>query len=535
MSDPSRRVAGWAPPSKGNRFPEMTAHTRIRRLPRVLGLAEALSVVVGGVIGASIFIVPSAVAQNVPFFGGILLVWIIGGLISFAGAVTLAELAAMLPRAGGGYAYINEALGALPAFLFAWTDTLLVRAGAIAAISLGFGIYCSKLLRAPFELRGEVWQVIIASLLVATLAALNILGTKVGARIQVAGTLLKCGGLGLAIVVPFLLSKHTAVLTLSPSWPPKTDPGILRGMLAAAVPVLWSYGGWEQLGHLAEEVREPGKNLPKGLGIGMALVAALYLGVTVAIHLVLPIRQVASSDAVGADFFRRILGPLGAYLISVIVMGSAVISANTALLCGPRSCFALARDGLSSKWLSSIHSRYRTPANAILLTAACSIALVCLSAGIVLMHVPSNPSDGPTICRLIGSLSRVLRREPLYEILVSYAMLGFLIFNTLMVISAFVLRMKHPDWLRPYRTWGYPLMPLLNLSATVFLLFSMLWTSPFEVLSGGTIVALGIPAFLRYRRRSSPDPGSTTTSRHPPRQTAQLEGTIQPENQWSCS
>jgi basic amino acid/polyamine antiporter, APA family len=505
----------------------------MQRLPRLLGLAEALSVVVGGVIGASIFIVPSAVAQNVPFFGGVLLVWIIGGLISFAGALTLAELAAVLPRAGGGYAYIHEALGALPAFLFAWTDTLLIRAGAIAAISFGFGLYCSKLVQAPFELHSEVWQAIMAILLVATLAALNVVGTQVGARVQVAGTLLKCGGLGFAIVIPFLFSRHATVLTLGPCWPRKADLGILGGMLAATVPVLWSYGGWEQLGHLGEEVREPGKNLPKGLGIGMALVAVFYLGVTVAIHMVLPIRQVAASDAVGADFFQRILGPCGTYLISVVVMGSAVLSANAALLCGPRSCFALARDGLSPKWLASIHSRYRTPANAILLTAACSIALVCLSAGIVSIHFPSNPSDGPTIFRLIGSLSNVLRRKPLYEILVSYAMLGFLIFNALMVVSAFVLRAKHPDWLRPYRTWGYPVTPLLNLSATVFLLFSMLWTSPFEVLTGGTIVALGIPVFLIYRRCSGPDPSVAKTYRTPLCQTTQLEGSIQSQNQRS--
>jgi basic amino acid/polyamine antiporter, APA family len=479
----------------------------MRRLPRLLGLAEALSVVVGGVIGASIFIIPSAVAQEVPFFGGILLVWIIGGLISFAGVLTLAELAAMLPRAGGGYAYIHEALGALPAFLFAWTDALLVRAGAIAAISFGFGIYCSRLIQAPGGLRIEVWQAAIATLLVATLAALNIVGTKVGARVQVVGALVKCGGLCFAIVVPFLFSGRTSVLSLSPWWPTKAGMGIPLGMLAATVPVLWSYGGWEQLGHLGEEVREPEKNLPKALGIGMALVAVLYLSVTVAIHMVLPIREVAASDAVGADFFQRILGPIGTYLISVIVMGSAVISANAALLSGPRSCFALARDGLSPKWLSSIHPRYRTPANAILLTAGWSSALVCLSAGMLLIRIPN---DGPTIFRAIGSLSSALRQKPLYEVLVSYAMLGFLIFNALMVVSAFVLRAKHSDWLRPYRTWGYPLTPLLNLLVTIFLLLSMLWTSPFEILSGVTIIALGMPVFLIYRSRSRRDPNATT-------------------------
>jgi len=202
------------------------------------------------------------------------------------------------------------------------------------------------------------------------------------------------------------------------------------------------------------------------------------------------------------------------------------------LLCGPRSCFAVARDGLSPKWLASIHLRYRTPANAILLTAACSIALVCLSAGMVSIHFPSTPYDGPTIFRLIGSLSNGLPRKPLYEILVSYAMLGFLIFNALMVVSALVLRAKHPDWPRPYRTWGYPVTPLLNLFATAFLLFSMLWTSPFEVLSGGTIVALGIPVFLICRRCFGPDRSVAKTHRTPLGQTTQQEGSIESRNQW---
>jgi basic amino acid/polyamine antiporter, APA family len=479
----------------------------MRRLPRLLGLTEALSVVVGGVIGASIFIVPSAVAQDVPFFGGVLLVWLVGGLISFAGALTLAELAAMLPRAGGGYAYIYEALGTLPSFLFTWTDTLLVRAGAIAAISFGFGIYCSRLFQAPFGLRSEVWQGTIAILLVVTLAALNVVGTRVGANLQIAGTFLKCGGLGFAILLPLLFSRHSTVSSLIPWWPQRNQLGILRGMLVATIPVLWSYGGWEQLGHLGEEVREPGTNLPRALSTGMALVTALYLSVTVAIHSVLPIRQIAASSAVGADFFQRLLGPIGIYAISAIVMGSAVGSANAALMSGPRSCFALARDGLLPKRLSSIHPRYQTPANAIVLTAAWSIVLVCLSAGTLLMPVPDN---GRIISRAIRILSNALRQEPLYEVLVSYAMLGFLIFNVLIVVSAFVLRRRHSDWFRPYRTWGYPLTPSLSLLAAIFLLLSMMWTSPFEVLAGGAVVASGIPVFLIYRRRSRSDPNATT-------------------------
>lgn len=446
------------------------------RLPRVLGGIQAFAIVVGGVVGASIFLVPSLVAKDVPFLGAILAVWIIGAAVTITGVLTLSELAAMLPQAGGGYVYIRAAFGPAAALLFAWTDALMVRAGAAAAISFTFAIYFAQLAPAPFGLPITVWQGVLAIAALWFLAALNVAGARWGANFQLGGTVLKIAALLAAILLPIFLWHGANNLRSSPLWPTGARTA---GIAIALVPVLWTYGGWEQLAHLAEEIRRPERNLPRVLIAGMLTVTALYMGAVVAIHYVLPLSRVAASSAVGADLFRTLLGPFGTAVISSMIAIAAVVSANGAVMAGPRSCFAAARDRLAPAWLNRVHPRFGTPANAIVFLAAWSSILI---AGGVL------------------SLWRRPGGRPVFDLLIDYVMFGYLGFQAATVLSAIALRRSNPEWQRPFRVPGYPWVPLASLAATLFLMISLAIASPIEAFAGIAIVLSGAPFYWLYRR-----------------------------------
>ena len=233
----------------------------------MLGPVEALCVVVGTVIGSGIFIVPAGVARDVPAIGPIVLVWVVGGVFSAAGALTLAELAAMLPQAGGPYVYLREAYGPLPAFLFGWTEFLVMRAGSMATLAAAFARYFALNVPPPAGITREVWQAGAAVGALAVVTTVNVLGTAWGGRLQVAGTLLKVGGVLALIGLPFVLGGHDAA-NLTPVWPAKFGTAWLPGMMAAMVGVLWAYDGWVNLTPLAEEVRDPGRNVPLAMIAG---------------------------------------------------------------------------------------------------------------------------------------------------------------------------------------------------------------------------------------------------------------------------
>lgn len=446
------------------------------RLPRVLGPIQGFGVVVGGVVGASIFLVPSLVAQHIPYFGGILGVWLLGAAVTIAGALTLSELAAMMPDAGGGYVYIRTSFGPAAAFLFAWTDALVIRAGAAATISFTFSIYFAQIAPPPWHMPLMVWQGLLSIGVLVALAAMNISGTLWGANVQVAGTVLKGAALLAAILLPIVLWHGPNGLCSLPMWPRGPIAG---GLVAAVVPVLWTYGGWEQLAHLAEEMREPGRNLPLVLIAGMLAVAGLYVAVVVAIHYVLPYDAVSRSQAVGADLFRQLLGGAGTGLLSGVIMLSAIISANGAVMAGPRSCFAAARDGYAPAWISRVHPRFGTPSNAILFLAGWSVALIAISVALLRRH-PGG--------------------RPLFDVLITYVMFGYLGFQAVTMLSALVLRRTHPEWRRPFRVPGYPYVPIASLLATLFLMMTIAEASPGQAVAGIAIVLSGIPVWMIYRK-----------------------------------
>ena len=314
----------------------------IHDLPRVLGPLAALGTIVGSVIGSGIFIVPASVARQTPAMAPIALAWVLGGLFSLAGALTLAELAAMLPRAGGPYVYLREAYGDLPAFLFGWTEFLIIRSGSMATLAAAFSLYFAQIVPAPGSLDPRIWQMLAAVVAIAVVTVVNVLGTRWGGRLQVFGTALKVGALGAMIVLPWVLGK-VHVPNLSPVWP-VSSKGFFTHFMIGMVGVLWTYDGWVNTSNLAEEIRDPGRNLPRSIIGGVLILITLYLLMTLAYHLVLPMDEIrlasterGSPKAVSADFFRTLLGAPGGVAISLVVMASTFISLNGNVLAGPRA------------------------------------------------------------------------------------------------------------------------------------------------------------------------------------------------------
>ncbi|MFI5461348.1 MAG: APC family permease [Isosphaerales bacterium] len=481
---------------------------RSATLPRVLGPVDAFCVVVGCTIGSGIFLVPATVAKNVPFMSGIVLVWVIGGLFSLAGALTLAELGAMLPKAGGLYVFLRVAYGALPAFLFGWAEFLVVRSGSMATLAAAFARYFAELCPHPAAVRDEVWQAGAAVLAISVVTAVNILGTRRGGTLQVFGTALKVGGVVVLIALPFLLGGGT-VANFSPVWPSAAGSSIFTGMMFAMVGVLWAYDGWTNVTPLGEEIRDPGRNIPRSLLLGMAVLIAVYVAMTLAYHYVLPMERVASAipepghveQGVAALYCRQLLGWKGVVGISILVMCSTFISLNGNALTGPRAYFAMARDGLFPRGLCRVHKTFQTPANAILVQGVWAIILTV--AGTVLIVVPPPAAGhgwtGPFLAAWKG-----LNETPLYDLLFTYVIFGANLFYMLAISSVFVLRVRLPDLQRPYRTLGYPLTPLLYVAGALILLGSMLLDhkSRLQSLAGLGIILLGLPAYLIFRRNS---------------------------------
>jgi amino acid transporter len=481
---------------------------RSAKLPRVLGPVQAFCVVVGCTIGSGIFLVPATVARNVPFTSGIVLVWIIGGLFSLAGALALAELGAMLPKAGGLYVFLHAAYGALPAFLFGWAEFLVVRSGSMATLAAAFARYFAQLCPHPAAVGDAVWQAGAATLAISVVTVVNVLGTRRGGTLQVIGTVLKVGGVLVLIALPFILGGGTAQ-NFRPVWPSSLDGSIFTGMMAAMVGVLWAYDGWTNITPLGEEIRDPGRNIPRCLLLGMIVLIAVYVTMTVAYHYVLPMDDVATASpesghvdqAVAALYCRRLVGDWGVVGISVLVMCSTFISLNGNALTGPRAYFAMARDGLFPRGLCRVHDRFQTPANAILLQGTWAIILTI--AGTVLIVIPP-PEAGPGWTGPFVTAWKGLNQTPLYDLLFTYVIFGANLFYMLAISSVFVLRARRPELPRPYRTLGYPVTPLLYVAGALILLGSMVtdYKSRLQSLAGLGIILLGLPAYLLFRRNA---------------------------------
>lgn len=457
-----------------------------------MGPFTAPAIVVGTVIGSGVFKKPQLVAQNAPYFGLAALAWVGTGLFILLGALAYAEVAVLYPRAGGNYVFLREAYGRLAGFLWGWVEFWIIRAASIAALATIFTESLHDVLRNPVfqqavglpagDVLGFWEQKGLTAAVIAALALVNIRGVKWGGGLQVVVTVVKIGSLLAIVAAPFVLLaffRGAPVAApqpahLSPTWPARWGDVPFSGMGFAFLGVYWAYHGWMNIAPVAEEVRNPQRNIPLALLAGVGTVIFLYLGANLAYYLILSGPEMAGlkDTTTATAYSMRLLGPLGAAAASAAVMCSVFGALNGNLLVGPRLLFAMGEDGLAPAALSNVHSRYRTPALATIVLAVWSCVLIVAVAGLNLMGV-------------FGELAVD------FDLLTDFAMFGSLTFETLAVLSIFVFRFRRPDAERSYRCPGYPIVPLLYVLLPGFVLTNMAIHQTLQVEIGVEFILVG--------------------------------------------
>jgi APA family basic amino acid/polyamine antiporter len=438
----------------------------IIELPRVLGLWDVVSIVIGGVIGSGIFLVPAEIARGVGAPLLIFAVWIAGGLLSYFGALSFSEMSAAMPKAGGMYNFLREAFGPLPAFLFGWTLFLVIDSGAIATLTVAFASnylpYFVKI--SPFG------QKIVAAVFILFLVVVNYVGVRWGANLQNVLTIIKFVALAAVCIIVFIFAKDASASNWIRPLPSGLSGSMFGAFGVALVASLWAYKGWEGATYSAGEVKRPERNLPMGLLIGTMACVIIYAVANMAYLYVFPASQIALSPRIASDVMNVVVGPLGASIISFIILFSIMGAANQNFLCSPRVYFAMARDGLFFKRIADAHPRFLTPHFSIIALGLWSLVLTLLL--------------------------------ETFQALFTYVIFGQWLFFGLTVGAVIVLRKKRPDLPRPYKTWGYPVTPIIFMLAALFISFNSLVQKPKESLLGLLIIFLGLPAYFYWKRRS---------------------------------
>lgn len=456
-------------------------------LVKGLGFYGATSVVAGTMIGTAIFVVPGIMIQHVGSPWTVMLVWILAGALSLFGAFGYAELGAALPEAGGEYVYLHRAYGPLMGFLFGWTQFFVAKTASIAAISTGFmmylGFFFPRLSNVLYEISPAGLAVRLTGLqlgaagLIFLLSATNVLGVRRSGAVQTIFTVSKLGVLVLLIVLGLGLG-HGSFAHFQTVVHSRAESGFISAFGLATVSALWAYDGWNNLSMVAGEVERPERNIPRALIFGSLLVVVVYALTNFAYFYVLSPAEVAGTGTVASDAARRILGTAGGAFVAVGVMVSSFATLNGSILSGSRIPFAQARDGLFPQALAGVHPRFHTPAVAIAAQAVVA-GLFALSG-----H---------------------------YEALFTKVIFSEWLFYALVTAGIFVLRRRRPDLSRPYRTWGYPLVPGIFVILAVLLLVNTFLERRSDSLWGLVLMATGIPAYYLWnlwQRRKSSQPGS---------------------------
>ena len=428
-----------------------------RELPRRLGLWDSVAIVIGTIIGSGVFIVPGSIARELPSADWMLGIWLAAGALSLCGALAFAELGAMMPHAGGQYVYLREAYSPLWGFLFSWVLLLVVRSGSTATLAVGFSIYLGY-----FVPLSPLLERLSAAGVILLLTGLNYRTLIGGALVQNATTVLKVSGLVLVAVAALGDRAQPLAETATAS-----SAFGLSEIGVAMIACLWAYNGWYQAGFVAGEIKDPHRNLPISLGAGVGAVILLYMLANVAYMNVLTVEEIAATDRVAAVVAERVFGSAGGTIISATILISIFGALNSGILAGPRVYFALAKDGLFFRRFAEVHPRFETPALAVLLQ---------------------------------GVWAAILSLSGSYVGLFSFAMFAGWIFYGLAVVGVIVLRIKRPEWERPYRMWGYPVTPVLFAIASVGLVANTLITQPLPSLAGLGLIASGVPVYFWMRR-----------------------------------
>lgn len=431
------------------------------KLQKKLTLTGLTMIAVGCCIGSGVFLVANQIAKALPHPSYILLVWLLGGVIALTGALTFAELGGMFPKSGGVYVFLKEAYGEFMGFLYGWSILMVITTGALAALGVGFAEYLSFF----FPAMTTTMKIAIAGITVVGLTIINIFGVHISqymANVFTGTKLLAIAGIILAGV--FLAAPNQVELNFALT--ENVPVNLTSSMLVALVGVLFSIGGWHHASYLAGEAIDAQRTVPKAMIFGVLIVTVTYLLINLSYLLLLPIEAIQASERVAGDAIATIVpygGKLVAVIITISIFGTISIYTATA----PRIYFAMAKDGIFFKQLAEIHPKTKTPVNAMLLQAAWAVVILLFWGG-------------------------------LFSKIINYVVFMDILFMTLAGVAVFLFRAKRPNANRPYKTWGYPIIPLIFvLISTAFLVNTFLNKNTGEQAITGLIV-LGVGSLVYY-------------------------------------
>lgn len=433
-------------------------------LKKLLGRWDSVAIMISIVIGVGIFRVPAEVAGLLPSPWLIMAAWLLGGLISLTGALCYAEISSSFPKTGGDYVYLKESYGHLTAFLFGWTELLVIRGGSIAAVAFIFAEYLSSFCALP-----PVFVKPCAIGVILALAVINAAGLRYGRRVQTVFTIAKISALALIILWGFLSGKGSGVNFSGPFIRPGT--GFFSSFGLAMIPILWTYGGWHENTYVAGETRNAVKNLPFALIYGVMIITVLYMAINFLYLYIIPVREMAGAQLIASDVLKIVYGTAGSKILEALVIVSSVGSINAMIITGSRITYAMGSDSALFRYLGKAHPGTRTPLRSIIVNGIWASLLI-----------------------VWGNFNQLM----------FYTGILMWLFIALVTGGLFILRHKHPHIERPYTVWGYPVLPAVFIGITVLLFLNTFIFDPVPSLIGLIILACGVPVYYvshRYKER----------------------------------
>lgn len=427
-------------------------------LSRRIGFWGASAIMVGCIVGSGIFRTPAAIAKELGGPSLILGLWAVGGLLSLLGALTYAELGTMFPRSGGIYVFLNRGLGGPVSFIFGWTYMLITKPLAAAGIAFVFAEHLNVLIGRQIDPRITTCVVLVA------LTALNTPPTSLGTGVAVLFTALKVLALAAIVGLGLVLARGSWA-NFAPGPAPRS---VLAALAPAMAAILWTYDGWSDVASVAGEVKEPQRNLPRILLLGVFAVTALYLSVNAVYLAMIPLSEMRAVGTVAPLVMERLLGPAGSVVVTILILVSTLGASHTSILTGARVTWAQARDGLLFRFLGHVNAKFRTPDVSLWVQALLSCAATWFLG---------------TFERLAGGF-----------------VFTMWIFYALAATAVIVLRVRRPDLDRSYRCWGYPVVPALFILAAVAMTAMSIHDSPRETLPWLGVLAAGVPVYYIWRK-----------------------------------
>ena len=453
------------------------------QLLRALGLREGIAIHMGVIIGSGIFLTPAKIANELHAMGPIMLVWIVAGMLTLFGALSLAELSAVLPQAGGPYVYLKNSFGRVWGFLFSWNDFFINKAGSAAAIAIAFVTYLGYFVPAVspehafykthYEFIGQHmefsfgWTQVVAMATIMLVTYINVRGVKFGGWVMTIFTSAKVLAL-LGIIIAAIFSAQGSTANFLPWWPETWSSAMTAAFGVAMISALWTYDGWIDVTLAAGEFKEPQRNVPRSLIFGTFAVIGIYIAANLAYAYIIPLSSMPGSPRIAADVARVLFGPVGAGLIVFGIMCSTFGATNGMLLAGPRSIYAGGADGTFPKAFGKVHPHYHSPYVAII---------------------------------TLGVWGAILTLSGTYDQITSYVVFGSWVFYAMTAISVIILRKKMPDVDRPYKAWGYLYATLFFVAIAGWFVWNTLVEDTRNAIIGIVLLVISLPLYYLWTRK----------------------------------